>query len=123
LDRLHQEPVTIPQVRHRFSSFAICGPVLQEVVQGLDESTAARDVRTAMLALPRVGDPLDLDLFLKAVEIYRSGRRRGLTIRSTVDCLIAAIAIEHNVRVWRKDRDFVAIASYTGLRVITERLT
>jgi predicted nucleic acid-binding protein len=34
-----------------------------------------------------------------------------------VDCLIAAIAIENGVPIWHRDRDFGAIARYTGLRV------
>jgi predicted nucleic acid-binding protein len=50
--------------------------------------------------------------------MYRSGRRRGLTIRSSADCLIAAIAIENRVPVWHKDRDFAAIATFTDLAVV-----
>jgi predicted nucleic acid-binding protein len=71
----------------------------------------------SLLALPCLSDPLTLDLFLDAAEIYREGRRRGYTIRSGVDCLIAAIAIHHGVQVWHRDRDFDLIAKYTPLRV------
>jgi predicted nucleic acid-binding protein len=60
-----------------------------------------------------------VEAFLEAAEIYRSGRRRGYTIRSTVDCLIAAIAIRNGVTVWHKDRDYDSIARYTALRAIT----
>jgi predicted nucleic acid-binding protein len=35
-----------------------------------------------------------------------------------VDCLIAAIAIEHRIPVWHRDRDFDAIARYTGLEAM-----
>jgi hypothetical protein len=41
---------------------------------------------------------------------------KGYTIRSSTDCLIAAIAIESGVPVWHKDRDFEAFARYTSLR-------
>jgi len=68
-----------------------------------------------MLAVARVSDPLPLNTFLEAARIYSLGRRQGLTIRSSTDCLIAAIAIENNVPVWHADRDFSAIARLTPL--------
>lgn len=68
--------------------------------------------------VPRFSDPVGLDLYLEAAEIYREGRRRGFTIRSSTDCLIAAIAIEYRVPVWHRDRDFNFLAGYTRLRTI-----
>jgi hypothetical protein len=70
------------------------------------------------LAIPRLCDPVRLDTFLEASEIYRHGRRNGYTIRSSADCLIAAIAIENSVPVWHRDRDFRLIAKYTRLEVL-----
>ncbi len=63
-----------------------------------------------------VDAPLPSALFLAAAEIYRLGLMKGHTIRSSADCLIAAIAIDNGVPVWHKDRDFEAIARYTSLR-------
>ena len=101
--------------------FVTCGPVLQEVLQGLREGVLADAFREAFLALPRLNDPLPWSLFLEAAEIYRQGRKKGYTIRSSTDCLIAAIAIENHVPVWHKDRDFAIIARYTKLEAL-ERL-
>lgn len=53
---------------------------------------------------------------MSAVGIYRLGQATDYTIRSSADCLIAAIAIETRTLVWRKDRDYEAIAHYTSLR-------
>jgi predicted nucleic acid-binding protein len=64
-----------------------------------------------------------LDLYLKAAAIYREGRSRGYTIRSAIDCLIAAIAIEHSVPVWHRDRDFSTIARYTSLRAMSRYIS
>ena len=100
------------------AGFLICGPTAQEVLQGLRPVPASRAFRQAFLALTRVGDPLSLPTFLAAVDIYREGRMKGITIRSATDCLIAAIAIENDVPVWHHDRDFDAIAKYTRLRVV-----
>src|SRR5215469_12174733 len=87
------------------SDLVICGPILQEVVQGFEQSSYALTLRSAMLRLPRIADPMPLESFLTAAEIYSDGRLRGFTIRSAVDCLIAAVAIEHGATVWHKDRD------------------
>ena len=96
--------------------FVTCGPIVQEVLQGLRDDPASAEVREGLLALPVLSDPLPIALFLSAAEIYRLGRAKGYTIRSSTDCLIAAIAIENGVPVWHKDRDFEAIARYTSLR-------
>jgi hypothetical protein len=97
-------------------NFVTCGPVLQEVLQGLRDDSASEALGEGLLALPVLSDPLPIALFLSAAEIYRLGRGKGYTIRSSTDCLIAAIAIENGVPVWHKDRDFEAIARYTSLR-------
>lgn len=97
--------------------FATCGPVVQEVLQGLRPDPQSDAFRAAFLAIPLLSDPMPLDLFVSAAEIYRQGRQRGLTIRSSVDCLIAAVAIDNRAPVWHRDRDFDAIARYTGLEV------
>jgi predicted nucleic acid-binding protein len=96
--------------------FVTCGPILQEVLQGLRDDPASMALRESLLALPVLSDPVPIALFLSAAEIYRLGRAKGYTIRSSTDCLIAAIAIENGVPVWHKDRDFEAVARYTSLR-------
>ena len=101
------------------AGFVTCGPIAQEVFQGLRPVAASLLFREAFLSLTRIGEPLAISTFLAAADIYAEGRRRGLTIRSGTDCLIAAIAIENQVPVWHHDRDFTAIARYTRLRVVT----
>src|SRR5580693_5891425 len=98
--------------------FATCAPVIQEIVQGLRPGAGSETFRRAFLAIPVLSDPLPLSTFLAAAEIYRLGRRKGYTIRSSVDCLIAAIALEHKVPVWHRDRDFAAISRFTALETV-----
>jgi predicted nucleic acid-binding protein len=99
----------------RLLEFVTCGPIVQEVLQGLRETPASDPFRDGFLAIPRLSDPLPCSVFLQAADIYRQGRQKGYTIRSTTDCLIAAIAIENKVPVWHRGRDFDMIAKYTGL--------
>ena len=47
-----------------------------------------------------------------------SASTAGITVRSSYDCVIAAIAIENKVPVWHRDRDYRSIARYTPLREI-----
>ena len=98
--------------------FATCAPVVQEISQGLRPGAESEKFRLAFLAIPVLGDPLSLSTFLSAADIYRQGRRKGFTIRSSVDCLIAAITLEHKVPVWHCDRDFEAISRYTALETV-----
>ena len=92
-----------------------CGPIVQEVLQGLRPGPASDAFRESFLAIPCVSDPIPSDLYVEAAGIYRHGRRKGVTIRSATDCLIAAIAIRNGIPVWRRDRDFEAIAGFTAL--------
>jgi predicted nucleic acid-binding protein len=99
-----------------FDEVVTCLPVVQEVLQGFREETAFRVARDAMNSLPIVESPLELGVFTEAVQLYRSARRAGLTIRSSVDCLIAACAIRHDLAVLHRDRDFDVLASVSSLR-------
>jgi predicted nucleic acid-binding protein len=118
------DPRRVPEAAKRIGELAVCGPVVQEVLQGLDmRKPEAAIMRDSVLELPRLSDPLPSEVFLEAAEIYQEGRRRGYTIRSGVDCLIAAIALRNDVDLWHRDRDFTTIARYTPFRAVTRYLT
>lgn len=99
-----------------FEDVVTCLPVMQEVLQGFQDEGAFRKAREAMLALPIVESPLGQDVFLEAASLYRLARRQGYTIRSGVDCLIAAAAIRHDLEVLHHDRDYAALGSVAPLR-------
>lgn len=100
-----------------------CLPVVQEVLQGFRDERAFLHVREAMLALPIVESPLNQDVYLEAAALYRAARRAGVTVRSSVDCLIAACALRHQLEVLHHGRDFQAIAKVAPLlqRSISQR--
>ena len=99
-----------------FDEVATCLPVIQEVLQGFRDEGAYRHAREAMLSLPIIESPLPVGVFSDAIDLYRGARRAGLTVRSSVECLIAACAIRHDLEVLHRDRDFVAIAQVAALR-------
>lgn len=59
---------------------------------------------------------IEPDSWANAARIYFELRRLGKTVRSAIDCCIAQIAIEHDVLVLHRDRDFEVIAETTPLR-------
>jgi predicted nucleic acid-binding protein len=93
-----------------------CLPVVQEVLQGFRDDRAFHIAREAMLALPLVESPLGSAVVEQAVDLYRLARRAGWTVRSSVDCLIAACALRHGLTVVHRDRDFSALARISALR-------
>ena len=93
-----------------------CLPVIQEVLQGFAEEAPFRKAREAILALPAVESPLGLSVCEEAVGLYRIARRAALTVRSSVDCLIAACALRHDLTVLHYDRDFDLLARISPLK-------
>ena len=91
--------------------FGITSLILQEILQGTDsEASFARletYLRTQIFFHP--SDPLSTHV--EAARIYARCRRAGVTIRSTIDCLVAQTAIEHGLFLLHSDRDFDRIAS------------
>lgn len=98
------------------SSVVTCLPVIQEVLQGFDDERAFAIAHAGLTALPCIDAPLGADVVERAVQLYRQARRAGVTIRSSVDCLIAASALRHGLTVVHCDRDFSAIARVSGLQ-------
>ncbi|MGI8617908.1 MAG: type II toxin-antitoxin system VapC family toxin [Gemmatimonadaceae bacterium] len=104
-----------------FDDVVTCLPVIQEVLQGFVDERAFTLAREAMHALPVVESPLQSVVFDQATTLYRAARRAGFTVRSGVDCLIAACALRHGLEVLHHDRDYDAIARVSFLR--SRRLT
>lgn len=98
-----------------FDEIVTCLPVIQEVLQGFDREADYRRARASMWALPIVESPLRSVVIEDAVDLYRRARRAGVTIRSGVDCVIAACALRHNLAVLHVDRDFTNLAKVSQL--------
>ena len=99
-----------------FDEVVVCLPVIQEILQGFRDEQAFRVARDSLLAIPCVESPLDQDVFIEAADLYRRARRAGFTVRSGVDCLIAACAIRNDLMVIHQDRDYSALARVSPLR-------
>jgi predicted nucleic acid-binding protein len=93
--------------------FALTGIVVTEILQGL-----TRDVGPVeqFLSMWEVLGPRGLSTYQEAASIFRRARSRGIT-PTTIDTLIAAIALENRASVFTLDKDFSRIARITTLRL------
>jgi predicted nucleic acid-binding protein len=94
-----------------------CLPVIQEVLQGFDDQKAYLVAREAMFSFPIVESPMSEGVYQLAIDLYRSARRGGFTVRSSTDCLIGACAIRNSLAVLHHDRDFEVLARFAPLEV------
>ncbi len=90
--------------------------ILTEILQGIKEDKDFKKVKDYLLEFP-VHKPKGTETYLKAAGIHRDCRKKGKTVRKTVDCIIAAICIENNLVLLHKDKDFEHIAVCTVLKV------
>lgn len=89
---------------------------LTEILQGIRDEREVAVVKDALNTFP-VLSLKGRDSYVAAAELYRKCRKKGLTVRNTVDLLIAQIAIENKARLLHQDRDFDAIARACGLKI------
>ena len=79
--------------------------MLTEVLQGFRSESGYRTARSLLARLP-VYEIVGEENALRAFENYRFLRRRGITVRKTIDTLIATFCIEHRQPLLYTDRDF-----------------
>jgi predicted nucleic acid-binding protein len=97
---------------------ALTDVIFAEILQGLGSDTEAELVERHLRAFP-VLRLEGLDDFALGAELYRAARSKGVTIRSTLDCLIAAPCVRTGAPLLHADADFDRLASCTSLRIFT----
>ena len=92
---------------------ALTGVIVTEVLQGLrwDVQRVERQ-----LALWDLLEPQGFETYRNAAGLARVARSRGVML-TTIDALIATVALESGVILFTLDRDFRHIESFTGLRL------
>jgi len=85
-----------------------CGLIVAEVFQGLRRDKGREELQRLFRNLLFL-EPSGIGLYFRAAEIYRLLRERGTTVRSTIACLIAALAEERGCYLLARDRDLEMI--------------
>lgn len=97
---------------------ALTDVVFAEILQGLSSESDAELIERHLRAFP-VLRLEGLDDFALAARLFRTARKKGVTIRNTLDCLIAAPCIRTGAPLLHADADFDRLASCTPLRIFT----
>lgn len=95
-----------------------CPVIIQEILQGIKEEKDFKMVKDSLSGFELLAiDPLEATY--GAASLYRQGRKQGITIRKSNDCLIAFYSIFHNATLLHKDEDFNRISQFTALKVLS----
>lgn len=98
---------------------AVGDVILAEVLQGFCRDADYRTARHLMDALTVV-EMLGKARAMKCAENYRSLRKRGITIRKTIDVIIATYCIEAKCPLLFQDRDFLPFVEHMGLKAVVK---
>jgi len=88
--------------------------ILAEVLQGFRKDADFHKAQELLSHFPTVS-MLGPDMAVKSAENYRKLRQQGITVRKTIDVMIATYCIEHDLPLLYSDRDFDPMAKHLGL--------
>jgi hypothetical protein len=91
--------------------------ILAEVLQGFRQDRDFEVARSALLKFDPV-PILSVSWAVKSAQNFRTLRKKGISVRKTIDCLIATFCIETQTDLLHSDRDFDPFEEYLGLSVV-----
>lgn len=90
--------------------FFLTAVIYQEILQGADSKERFDQYRNYFGTQRFVHPANRLESYVEAAKLYFLCRKQGITVRSTIDCLIAQIAMENDLTVLHNDRDYEQMA-------------
>ena len=90
--------------------------ILAEVLQGFKKDKDYKIAKEVMLSFPCF-NICNEEIAIKSAENFRKLRKKGITIRKTVDLIIGTFCIENDIELLHNDKDFEPIKKYLGLQV------
>jgi len=91
--------------------------ILAEVLQGFSDQREFEQAKTMLMSLTVI-DICGEHIAIRTAEHFRTLRRRGVTVRKTIDTVIATRCIEDGYELLHNDRDFDPFVKYLGLRSV-----
>jgi len=88
--------------------------ILAEVLQGFRQDADYQAAKSLLCALP-IHAMVGTEISLKSAENFRALRKQGITIRKTIDTLIATYCIETGLALLHSDKDFQPFQQFLGL--------
>lgn len=100
------------------AEFVLTGDlIVTEVLQGIRREAEYRETLEAMNRLP-FSDMLGRSIAVSSAANYRALRKHGVTVRKTVDVMIATFCVCNDLALLHNDRDFDVMAPHLGLRTL-----
>ncbi|MGD0958788.1 MAG: PIN domain nuclease [Methylomonas sp.] len=91
--------------------------ILAEVLQGFRQDNDYQAAKSLLCSLP-IYAMLGTDIGLKSADNFRFLRKQGITIRKTIDTLIATYCIECGLPLLHSDKDFLPFQQFLGLMTV-----
>ena len=91
--------------------------ILCQILQGIRDDPVFTRVRNDLLKF-QVFSTGGVDVAVAAAQNFRFLRKRGITVRKTIDCLIATFCLDGRHSLLHRDQDFDPFEAHLGLQVI-----
>jgi predicted nucleic acid-binding protein len=95
--------------------------ILTEVLQGFRSNKDFRKAKEIMNILP-CKEMVGTNIAIQSAENYRKLRKKGVTVRKTIDVIIGTFCIEENIPLLHDDKDFAPMEEYLGLKTISRSI-
>jgi predicted nucleic acid-binding protein len=92
--------------------------ILVEVLQGFRKDKDYETAKNILGAFPCL-NMLGEEIAVKSAENYRTLRKKGVTIRKTIDVIISTFCIENDLQLLHNDKDFLPFEKYLGLQPVS----
>ena len=96
---------------------AISDYILTEVLQGFRSNKDYKEAKLVLRAFPCL-ELCGMEIAEKSTENFRKLRKKGITIRKTIDVIIATFCIENDIYLLHKDSDFLPFQKHLGLKSV-----
>ena len=94
---------------------AVIPIIVTEVLQGFRTESGFERARDLLVSFPTIHPAMDC--YVRAARLFRSMRRKGITVRGAVDCIIAQVCLDAEIQLLSPAADFEHIARSTPLRL------
>ena len=91
--------------------------ILTEVLQGFQTDRDFKAAQNLLLGFP-IMNMLGKDLAMQSAANYRYLRKKGVTVRKTIDVIIGTFCIHHGFSLLHDDRDFFPLEKYSKLKTV-----
>lgn len=114
-DEVHELESLLLQEKDVF----ITGIIVQEILTGVKDKKERILVRKELEHFLLINPTIETHI--QAAEIFDACKKKGFTIRSVIDCLIAALAIEYDLTLLEKDKDYSYMSKVVPLKTFKKK--